>query len=159
LEKEIFTAMDHSPDERIRHSQGKIARIKKGLPYFASIVLTIYWPAQDFSIVFDCHGEGWIRQGTIEEVSAEGYDDWKQGALAGIRYALTKCNTLPCRINITSIMGLTTDTNPTIVAGAAIQAVWAGTEYEPSVEENAFVEQLVFQSWMSHFDSIPDFDV
>ncbi|HEY4386264.1 MAG TPA: hypothetical protein VGN34_17540 [Ktedonobacteraceae bacterium] len=91
-----------------------------------------------------------------QALANEGYDDWKQGALAGIKYALAQCHALPCHITITKIVGFTTDTNPTIVGGAAIQAVWAATNYEPSAEEKAVIEQHVFQSWQ-HADAIPDF--
>lgn len=147
--------MNSSMEGRVRHGQGKVVRIRDGLPHFATVEVTLCWPAQELSIAFDCHGQGWLGQGIIEEVSAEGYDDWKQGASLGIRYALARCSTLPCHITVTRIEGLTTDTNPTIVGIAAIQAVWSATEYKPSAEEHAFIEQLLSQSWQ-HVDSLAD---
>lgn len=139
--------------------QGKIARIKNGLPHFATIELYACFPVKKHIISFDCQGKGWTGQGTIEEVSTTGYDDWKQGALAGINYALAKCDHPICHITITRITGLSTDTNPTIVGGAAIQAIWQIFVYEPSHKEQAAIDRLIFNSFTYPVDHIPDFHV
>lgn len=140
-----------------KYGKGKIARIHNGLLHFAEIELTIRCPAEEMAISFDCHGKGFTSQGYIEVVSAQGYDDWKHGALAGITYALGRCSDRPCNVTVTYLAGLTTDTNPAIVGGAAIQAIWSALQYEPLAEEQAHVNMIVFQSWEQPSDRVPDF--
>jgi hypothetical protein len=144
----------------IKYGRGKIARIRNGLPYFAFVELTIRDPISEPIIEFECRGKGaGVSQGNIEEVPAGGrsYDDWKQGAFVGITYALARCAHAPCHVTITRIAGLTSDTNPTIVGGAAIQAAWTALEYSPTPEEQATVDDVVFGSYAYPYDHIPDF--
>ncbi|GHO97456.1 hypothetical protein KSF_075040 [Reticulibacter mediterranei] len=142
--------------EPMIQSKGKIARVRHGLLHFAEVELTVS-SADEMVVTFDCHGEGFISQGYIEVVPAKGYDDWKHGALAGITYALGKCSDHPCNVTVTYIAGLTTDTNPSIVGGAAIQAIWSALQYEPTAEEQTHIEKIVFQSFTQPFDHVPDF--
>lgn len=147
--------MNSLREHRIQ-SKGKIARVRHGLLHFAEVELTVS-SADEMIVTFDCHGEGGIRQGSIEGVPAKGYDDWKHGALVGIKYALGRCSDRPCEVTVTSIAGLETDTNPSIVGGAAIQALWSAFQYEPSAEEQTHVENIVFQSFTQPFGHAPDF--
>ena len=55
------------------------------------------------------------------------------------------------------IAGLTTDTNPTIVGGAAVQAVWSALAYQPSSAQQEYVDQLVFQGFAHAADHLPEF--
>ena len=94
----------------------------------------------------DCSGQQVSSQGYIEEATATGYTDWKQGAEAGVRYALKVARSEQFSVRITWIMGLTTDTNPTIVGAAAIQAVWQAIGYEPLHAEVERIEQMALGS-------------
>jgi hypothetical protein len=138
-------------------SKGKIAHVHHHQMHFAEVELTVCSPAEEMAVTFDCHGEGFTSQGSIEAVPVKGYDDWKHGALVGITYALGRCSDRPCEVTVTYIAGFTTDTNPSVVGGAAIQAIWSALQYEPSVEEQAHVEHIVFQSFAQPFDHVPDF--
>jgi hypothetical protein len=145
--------------ETVLHSEGKIACIRNKLLYFAVVHLEIRFPAEETSILMACHGRGFVSQGYIEEVPEKGYDDWKQGALAGIAYALATCVDRPCQVTVTKIEGLSSDTNPTIVGDAAIQALWSAMQYTPSREQMERVDQLVFQSFSHPVDYLPEFHV
>jgi hypothetical protein len=112
-----------------------------------------------YTILLIYLGRGFVSQGYIEEVPEKGYDDWKQGALAGIAYALATSVDHPCQVTVTKIEGLSSDTNPTIVGGAAIQALWFAVEYAPSQEQMEHVDRLVFQSFSHPADHLPAFYV
>jgi hypothetical protein len=140
----------------MKQGKGKIARVHHHEMHFAEVELTVV-SADEMVVVFDCHGEGFTSQGYIEVVPTKGYDDWKHGALAGITYALERCSDHPCNVMVTYIGGFSSDTNPSIVGGAAIQAIWSAFQYEPSAEEQTHVEHIVFQSFTQPFDHIPDF--
>ena len=103
----------------------------------------------------DCAGEGWIARGYIEGVPAEGYDDWKGGAVAGSKYALRQANRTDCSVTVTRITGLTTDTNPSIVAAAAAFAVWDAIGYKPSASQLEFIQEAALTSWDKPHDLIP----
>ena len=76
-------------------------RYTNGLPYFAHVVLEVEYASDSPSIVFSCSGRGFRSQGYVEEVPATGYDDWKNGARAGISYALAFAERDDCRVNVT----------------------------------------------------------
>jgi len=141
----------------MRQGQGKMARYQNGRLYFAEVALTVLCPAEATSIIFACSGKGFTSQGVVEDVPSVGYDDWKQGALLGIRYAMSRCGTLPCSVTVTSIAGLSSDTNPSTVGAAAIQALWSALQYVPSSEEQTHIEQIVLQSAAQSWDYLPDF--
>ena len=43
--------------------------------------------------------------------------------------------------------GLFTDTNPTVLAGAAAYAVWNALEFVPSSETVNHLESVIYKSW------------
>jgi hypothetical protein len=106
-----------------------------------------------------CNAGHSLAQDTSFVSTAEGYDDWKQGALAGIAYALATCVDHPCQVTVTKIEGLPADSNPTIVGGAAVQALWSAVHYTPSREQLEHVDQLVFQSFSHPVDYLPEFHI
>ena len=63
----------------------------------------------NLDITTDCHGSTSTSQGHIEEVPTTGYDDWKQGAINGVKFALELINKRNAKVIITHIEGLTTD--------------------------------------------------
>lgn len=139
------------------YSEGRFVRQTKRAGYFAHIEMILYASVENTSIAFDCQGRGFYSQGYVEEVTAEGYDDWKRGAIAGIEYALKKCGKSFC-ITITKIEGLTSDTNATIVGAAAIEAIWKAASFQPSEEEKRRLEQLVLDSWAFPPATLPHFE-
>ncbi|WP_234418277.1 hypothetical protein [Aquimarina aquimarini] len=97
-------------------------------------------------------------QGQIESIPKEGYNDWKNGIKNGIEYAyekLTKHKGL--KVIIDSAIGLSTDTNPTIIGFAASRAVLEKLSNCESKNELEQLESLVFSSWDYNHDAIPDF--
>jgi hypothetical protein len=104
-------------------AEGRFLNQRDGKGYAARVTVRIEPHSDKPSIATACSGDGWTGQGCVEEVPAVGYDDWKQGAINGIRYALRAAHCLDCSVVVTRIVGMTTDTNPTIVGAAAIDAV------------------------------------
>jgi hypothetical protein len=135
----------------------RFGRYKNGLPYAAHIVLDVESPSPAPGTNFSCSGRGFTSQGYIEEVPATGYEDWKGGAEAGVSFALSAAGRSDCRVNVSKIEGLTTDTNPTIVAYAAALAVWKALGFEPAKELVERLEELVFSSWKRPHDELPKF--
>ena len=135
----------------------RFGRYKNGLPYVAHVTLELESPSPTPEINFSCSGEGFRSQGYIEEVPATGYDDWKGGAKAGVSFALSVAGKSDCRVNVSKIEGLGTDTNPTVVAYAAALAVWKALGFEPTKDLVDKVEGLVFSSWKRPHDEIPKF--
>lgn len=138
-------------------AEGNFLRQWKGKGYIARVTVRVNLSSETSSIVTACSGDGWSGQGNIEEVSATGYDNWKAGAIAGIRYALETARCQNCSVIVTRILGIATDTNPTIVGAAAINAVWKAIDYIPSDLEQNQIEVLVLSSWEHSPDKLPDF--
>lgn len=139
-------------------SEGAFFRQRSGKGYAAQVTIAVDTNVQAQSIEIQCTGTGGHGQGSIEEASAEGYMDWKQGAVVGCHYALRLCGNPSCRIVITHIRGLTTDTNPTVVAVAAMEAVWKLFAFQPPPEVQAVLEQKIVNSSARPSDEIPHFD-
>jgi hypothetical protein len=142
----------------IAKSEAKFARYQNGKGYFARVSLTIEYPSTFLGIDFCCSGCGFFSQGYVEEVTAEGYTDWKAGAKAGVEFALSIAKILNCHVVITKIEGLDiTDTNPTIIGAAAALAIWSALKFEPSKEVIHQLETVVFSSWERSHEEIPIF--
>ncbi len=137
-------------------STGRFTRQSHGKGYGAVVTLTIDSAATETHISLDCHGQSFRSQGYIEDVPEQGYDDWKQGAVAGVDYALKVAGLEPCGVVITKIEGLTTDTNPTIVAVAAMDAIWKGMGATPPADIDAYVKAAALDSWNQPYDAIPN---
>jgi hypothetical protein len=103
----------------------------------------------------DCHGDGWIAQGHLEDVPATGYDAWKAAAVAGAAYALRSAGRPECGVTITRILGLATDSNPAAVGVATAYAIWAVLNFSPPADEVRRLEGLVFAR--ASDDWVPDF--
>jgi hypothetical protein len=135
--------------------RGKFAEFKSGLPHFAIVEVEMADSTAATMVEIRCTGQGWVAQGYIEEVSAEGYNDWKQGAVAGVCFALKELPSLQKVITITKIEGLTTDTNPSIVAVASAHAVWNALGHKPSDSALTRLEGVAFTSWSRDYSYIP----
>ena len=138
-----------------------VARIvdqRKGLGYFAEVALDVERAALQPGVEFRLDGSGWLGQGIVEEVPGHGYDDWRDGARAGIAFALREAGATDARVCVHAIRGMTTDTNPWIVAAAAANAVWTALDFEPTPEVVARVDARVFASWSAPRDAVPSFD-
>ena len=81
----------------------------------------------------------------------------QQGAVAGVRHALQVVGRSDCHVTVAQILGMITETNPTIVGAAAIDAVWKALDYLPSPQEVEQVEQITFASSQLAHDALPDF--
>jgi hypothetical protein len=140
-------------------AEGVIRRIHNKLPYVAAVTVQVEHHVPHSEIHARCTGLGWGgSQGTLDDVSARGYEDWKAAAIYGAQYALWIAAARPCRITITRIVGRDgTDTNPTIVGAAAAYAVWKALTYQPSREISEWIEAIVFRSWQTP-DALPNFD-
>lgn len=139
------------------NAEAKIRRIRSGLLHFAEVALRLESPSSAPGIEFHCSGEGWIRQGRIEDAPSTGYDDWKAGARIGVEFALSVMSSPPTRVLIDRISGLVTDTNPTIVGGAAALAVWEALAFSPPPDTLERLEAVVFASWRQPPDTVTDF--
>ena len=136
-------------------SEGKFARVSSGLPHFAQVWIRVEEGSGNISV--RCSGAGFTSQGSFEDAPAVGYDHWKAGAAAGVRYALGHAGRGDIDVTIARIAGLSTDTNPTIVGAAAALATWNALGFVPVPSEWARVESIVFGSWQRPLDEIPSF--
>lgn len=124
--------------------KAKIARAKCG---FAEVDLRIDPSGSEAIIEFLCSGSGFTSQGGIEEAPSEGYGDWKSGARVGLEFALASSGATLGAIFVDRIAGLSTDTNPTVVAVAAAHALWNALGFAPSDETSAFLEAKMREAW------------
>lgn len=122
--------------------------------YFAVVKLEVETGCEETQITTDCHGQYITSQGQIEEATADGYNDWKDGAISGVIFALEVADVQKVNVTITQIEGLTIDTNPTICAAAAARALWNALEITVSEETENNLENYVLQSWKC-LDYIP----
>lgn len=123
-------------------SRRKIARQYRGAGQFAEIELLVNLQAQAISITFD-----------VAETSRE---DWKQGVLVGLQYALNRCGNPRCTITITQLRGTVVDTSPGLVAYVAIYALWNVFSYQSSHEEKQRIEQKVYENQKNRI--MPNFE-
>jgi len=138
-------------------AEGTFLRISEGMSYAARVRVQVQFDRNGPLFLTDCAGQPTSSQGDIEEATGTGYKDWKQGAEAGVRHALRVAKKEQYCVRVTHIVGITTDTNPTIVGAAAIQAVWQAIDYTPLPAEVARLESIVFGSWQKANDFVPDF--
>lgn len=137
---------------------GTFRRVHHSLPFAATVTVKVEFDMPQTEVHVDCHGKGWGgSQGELDDVSAQGYDDWKAAAVHGVRYALEVAQAPATRVTITRIAGRDgTDTNPTIVGAAAADAVWKAIAYQPSDETRHHIESIVFTSWQRP-EALPNF--
>jgi len=135
--------------------EGKFLRQTSKGGYLAFVKLEVESEWNGLDIITDCRGKGFTSQGYIEEVPANGYDGWKQGAVNGVKFALEAINKQNAKAVITHIEGLTTDTNPTIVSAAAARALWNAFGINISAETEKNLEDYVLQSWSNDSFFVP----
>lgn len=127
---------------RQRNSGGYVARVKMAIEESTTATLVkVEWMSVD-----------------VKEASPSlaNYEDWKQGALIGINYALNRIRVAKqYTITVIEIIGQDVDTNPTIVAAAAIDGVWKGMNYTPTQTEWDAIEEVVFGSWQKSAYHLP----
>lgn len=103
-------------------------------------------------------GKGFYSQGYLEEVSAVGYDSWKQAARKGLEYGFSL---VPGHwtVHIYKIEGRThTDTNPATVGYTMLLAFLDKVGVQLSQEQTAAFENYVEESWTkANTGLIPDF--
>ena len=129
---------------------------KKGYAARVHVVVAETIGASNVIVQLDpCGDPQTFSQGNIEAAYAPAYNDWIQGAVIGAEYAFAKVKVAAYTITITAIFGMTTDTNPTIVAAATVFAVWNAVNYVPTAEETQFIERKVLKSWDLPYDALP----
>ena len=139
----------------MKKGEARFVRQYNKAGYFALVKLEVEREWNNLEITTDCHGSTSTSQGHIEEVPANGYDDWKQGAVNGVKFALEAINKQNAKVVITHIEGLTTDTNPTIVAAAAARAIWNAFEIRIPENTEKNLEDYVLQSWSNNSSFVP----
>ena len=137
----------------------RFAKYKDKLPYVGVVKLQIEITRENaLEIVENYSGEGWIGQGCIESISEKGYKSWKIGIRRGIEYAYYKLkNSDHLKVTIQEAEGMTTDTNPTILAFVASRAILNKLDHFESKEEFQLLENLMYTSWDYELDALPDF--
>jgi hypothetical protein len=135
-------------------SRGRFARQLNGRGYFGVVEVEIDPNSSITSIAVQTHGEGFTSQGYIESVPERGYESWKQGVVLGVAFALWTAGHPGCAVVITNIEGLTSDTNPTTIAAAAMDAVWKALAFTPEPGLTTQVEQSVVASQSLPFDCV-----
>jgi hypothetical protein len=130
-------------------AEGRCRRYTKERSYAARVWLKLECNACQPAITNSCQGWGWgTSQGDMDDASAEGFEDWKAAAATGVRYALRIAGVTQANVIITRILGCSvTDTNPTIVAAAAADALWIALSFTPPTEAVGFLAQQAFESW------------
>jgi len=130
-------------------SKYKLGRIKGGKPFYGEVNLGIELlsDSKEHIIIEDYDGKGFLSQGYVESIPREGYDSWKKGIKNGIDYGLRMINeNRKYRVTIIESKGLTTDTNPIILAYVSSRAILKEIENKESktdldkLEKNSFFE-------------------
>jgi len=130
-------------------SEGTFLHQTGGCGYAARVAIEIDQDADQPYVAFRCGGSGWQGQGSIENATEFGYEDWKLGAYEGVKYALDRCARPQLGVVITRITGAMTDTNPILVGLAAVDAVWKALEFNVPQPEAERLLLLGLSSWTS----------
>lgn len=149
-----FSSLAHVVNKKMQQTHiGKVARIILGLPHFAEVEVSVV-DGGPREISVRLGGAGFKGQGSIEDAS-ESYATWIAGARLGVEYALTVAKSAAA-ICVSRISGMTTDTNPSIVAAAAAEATWSAVNASPPAWARAQLDRLVRSSWSGGFDELPN---
>ena len=112
-----------------------------GLPHFAAVEVRVINDSDEADIQDLCDGDGWIRQGTYEEASKGGYQDWKEAAYSGIKAVLKRAQVTK-RVELLKVTGMLTDTNPETVKIAAELATLKCLDINIDLVEKELIESL-----------------
>ena len=141
-------------------AEGKFMRVHKALPYMARVTVCVDDITEGIGVSIQCSATSPLGlQGDIDDVPAIGFNDWKQGAIIGARHALAIAKSGAKRVTVTRIMGMETDTNPTVVGAATINAVWKALGYTPTTQQTEYIERIVFSSWQIAYNALPNFEI
>ncbi len=142
----------------IKEAVGKYARQHRGVGHFARVTVQLEENVSEPIITVQCGAVPQVTsQGVVEDVPAEGYSGWKQGAVIGATYALEVAGLETVAVIVSRIQGLTTETNPTVVGAAAAIGVWQALGYSPTPEQIQRIKRAVYVSWLHPYDASPDF--
>jgi len=142
-------------------SKYKLGTIKNGKPFLGEVILKIELiPNSDkHEVIEKYNGKGFQSQGYAESIPQKGYNSWKKGVKIGIEYALRIINDYrKFKVTILKVNGLTTDTNPIILAYVSSRAILKEFEKKESEADLKKIEEIVFNSWNYEYDSQIDFD-
>ena len=142
-------------------SENIVRKIKNGLPHLGKVTLILKLTEKGILEIEENYPEKKSKgysQGQSEFVPKNGYEDWKKGIINGIEYAYSKLtDNKGLKIIIENAVGLSTDTNPTIIGFSASRAILEKLSNCESETEFEKLERMVFSSWNYQYDSIPDF--
>ncbi len=122
-------------------------RVYKGVAFWARVTVEVDTSTEDSYINMLCNGKGIDSEGCGEEVTANGYEDWKLGAIEGVKYALDICSHPNYGVSIKKIEGLTTDTTPTVVGIATAYAIWNAIGYNVPEDVVKALEEKVAREY------------
>ena len=133
-------------------------KVKNGVPFGAAIGLKVRPNFQFKNTIIDaCQGQGFKGQGMIIQVPEIGFESWKQGAKIGLEYCFSMVNDF-WTVELVTIEGLVSDSNPTIIGYVAIRAFFDSIGQELDNDKIEQLEAVVFKSWeRQHLDHLPDF--
>lgn len=129
-------------------SVGKLLRTLNGITAFAQVELTIVESNKENIYITCCCDNPNFSQGNLIEVPEKGFDSWKQAAITGVKYGLDK---LPQKnnytITITKILGSLVDSNLTVIALSAANAIWKALNYVLNKQEMNIFDVILIESF------------
>jgi len=131
-------------------SKYKLRTVKNGKPFYGEVILKMGLLSNsiEHELIEEYRGKGFQSQGYIESIPQKGYDSWKEGVRIGVDYALSMVSdNRKFKITILEANGLTTDTNPIILAFVASRAILNEVKNKESEVELKKIEEIVFSSW------------
>lgn len=133
-------------------------KIKNGIGSVAIVILNATPNTSQHAIEELYAGDGFIGQGYIEEVPAEGNNSWKVAARKGLQYAFSLVPNF-WKVQIHYIGGRAAlDTTPTIVGYTVMRAFLSNIKYELPQDQIEKLEEFVLSSWTKPYkELIPDF--
>jgi hypothetical protein len=134
-------------------------KYQNGVGAFAIVTLSVEPNQNNVNEIRDHYsGNGFTRQGDIEEVPKNGYESWKIASRKGLEFAFT-CVDKFWTVDIIKIEGRAfTDTNPTVVGYTVIHAFFEKINFQLDQEKINSLEEFVMRSWTKPYqEMIPDF--
>lgn len=114
-------------------ADGRVMKQIRGRGYYASVRLTYE----------DAGGDG--PPAVLAPGVENAWDrEWFDAAVAGVALGLELARA-PGRCTITRVHGMVCDTNPTLVAIAAVRAVWAAVSFDPDEATAQKIESCILR--------------
>jgi len=130
----------------IRMAEGTFLRQRRSVGFVARVTVEVSITEKP-TVSVNLEGDQWTTP----------TESWKAAAIYGASYALEVVERKDCAVRILKILGTIADSNATVIAAAAADAVWKALNCEPHALIRSEIEAVALGSWKAEPDKLREF--